>query len=106
MEQVSPTTSKKQLKAPKGSSNAKDKEKEKHIPGLKRQQLEASKREAAAAKRMHDLMRQFGTIVSQASCSFTLCFLSLDFCAFDLMVTYSLWESVLIIFNLISFCAS
>ncbi|PON63045.1 Bromodomain containing protein [Trema orientale] len=65
VEQFNPTTSKKQLKSSKGSSNGKDKDKEKHIPGLKKQQQEASKREAAAAKRMHDLMRQFGTILSQ-----------------------------------------
>ncbi|XP_060966191.1 transcription factor GTE6-like isoform X2 [Cannabis sativa] len=65
VEQFNSSTSKKHLKASKGSSNSKDKDKEKHIPSLNKQQQEASKREAAAAKRMHDLMRQFGTILSQ-----------------------------------------
>ncbi|KAF4371948.1 hypothetical protein F8388_000115 [Cannabis sativa] len=77
VEQFNSSTSKKQLKASKGSSNSKDKDKEKHIPSLKKQQQEASKREAAAAKRMHDLMRQFGTILSQAS--------------FSLMITRHKW---------------
>ncbi|KAL5569270.1 hypothetical protein UlMin_025845 [Ulmus minor] len=65
IEQFYLTTTKKQVKAPKGSSSVKDKEKEKHVPSFKKQQLEASRREAAASKRMQDLMRQFGTILSQ-----------------------------------------
>lgn len=44
----------------------KDRNKEKHIPGMKRQQQDASRRDAAAAKRMQELMRQFGTIFRQA----------------------------------------
>lgn len=44
----------------------KDKEKEKHIPGTKKLQQDASRREAAAAKRMQELMRQFGSIFRQA----------------------------------------
>lgn len=86
VEQFKPTTSKKQQKASKGSSNTKDKDKEKHIPGLKKQQQEATKREAAAAKRMHDLMRQFGTILSLASCSLTVFFCSEILLCLDLVM--------------------
>lgn len=52
---------------------------DKHIPSVKRLQQEASLREAAAAKRMHELMRQFGTIFRQVvanTCSSLLFFLS------------------------------
>ncbi|KAK2984114.1 hypothetical protein RJ640_025441 [Escallonia rubra] len=42
------------------------KDKDKHVPSIKKQQQDASRREAAAAKRMQDLMRQFGTILRQA----------------------------------------
>ena len=49
-----------------GNSATKDKDKEKHVPSIKKQNKEASRREAAAAKRMQDLMRQFGTILRQA----------------------------------------
>ena len=44
----------------------KDKDKDKHIPGMKKQQQDASRRDAAGAKRMQELMRQFGTIFRQA----------------------------------------
>ncbi|EXB80110.1 Transcription factor GTE1 [Morus notabilis] len=74
IEQCTASTSKKQVKASKGSSSVKDK----HIPGLKKHLQEASRMEAAAAKRMQDLMRQFGTILNQASCLATLCFSCLD----------------------------
>ncbi|KAK7271051.1 hypothetical protein RJT34_26642 [Clitoria ternatea] len=56
---------KKQSNAPKGNSATKDKEKEKNVPSIKKQQLDASRREAAATKRMQELMRQFGTILRQ-----------------------------------------
>ncbi|KAF7820106.1 transcription factor GTE6-like isoform X1 [Senna tora] len=59
------STSKKQVNTSKGSSASKDKDKEKHVPSIKKQQQDASRREAAAAKRMQDLMRQFGTILRQ-----------------------------------------
>ncbi|KAA8539339.1 hypothetical protein F0562_026031 [Nyssa sinensis] len=59
------TTSKKQPNAFKGSSIMKDKGKEKHVPSIKKQQQDTSRREAAAAKRMQELMRQFGTIFRQ-----------------------------------------
>lgn len=49
-------------KASKGSLNVK----EKHIPSMKKQKQDASRREAVAAKRMQELMRQFGTILRQA----------------------------------------
>ncbi|KAK4436010.1 Transcription factor GTE6 [Sesamum alatum] len=56
------------LKEPNTSRNGsitKDKEKEKHIPSMKKLQQDASRREAAAAKRMQELMRQFGSIFRQ-----------------------------------------
>ncbi|KAG2729970.1 hypothetical protein I3843_01G267400 [Carya illinoinensis] len=65
IEQFYSSTSKKQLSTSKGSSIVKDKDKEKHIPSIKKQQQDASRREAAAAKRMQELMRQFGTILRQ-----------------------------------------
>ncbi|KAL6504067.1 hypothetical protein OROGR_025990 [Orobanche gracilis] len=49
----------------KSASILKDKEREKHIPSMKKVQQDASRREAAAAKRMQELMRQFGTIFRQ-----------------------------------------
>ncbi|CAA0825310.1 Transcription factor GTE1 [Striga hermonthica] len=49
----------------KNASSSKDKEKEKHIPSMKKLQQDASRREAAAAKRMQELMRQFGTVFRQ-----------------------------------------
>ncbi|KAK4756081.1 hypothetical protein SAY87_009838 [Trapa incisa] len=57
--------SKKQINTSKGSSIAKEKEKERPITSIKKQQQEAARREAAAAKRMQELMRQFGTILRQ-----------------------------------------
>lgn len=62
VEQYYSTTSKKQLNTSKGSSIVKDKDKEKHISNFKKRQQDASRREAAAAKRMQELMRQFSTI--------------------------------------------
>lgn len=50
---------------PKGSSVLKDKDKEKQVASFKKRQLDAARREAAAAKRMQELMRQFGTILRQ-----------------------------------------
>ncbi|RDX85848.1 Transcription factor GTE6, partial [Mucuna pruriens] len=58
---------KKQTNMPKGNSATKDKDKEKHVPSIKKQQQDASRREVAASKRMQDLMRQFGTILRQAT---------------------------------------
>lgn len=49
------------------SSIVKDKEREKHFPGVKKQRQDASHREVAASKRMQELMRQFATILRQAS---------------------------------------
>lgn len=58
------------VKEPKTSRSAlmgKDKEKEKHVPSMKKLQQDALRREAAAAKRMQDLIRQFGSVFRQAS---------------------------------------
>lgn len=59
------STSRRQANTSKASSATKDKDKEKHVPSIKKQQQDTSRREAAAAKRMQDLMRQFGTILRQ-----------------------------------------
>lgn len=56
------------IKEPNTSRSAsilKDKEKEKHIPSMKKLHQDASRREAAAAKRMQELMRHFGTLFRQ-----------------------------------------
>lgn len=63
IEQFYLTTSKKLSKASKSSMTVKDKEK--HIPSIKKLQQDASRREAVAMKRMQELMRQFGTILRQ-----------------------------------------
>lgn len=57
---------KQQTGGSKGSSIVKDKDKERHVPSIRKQQQDALKREAAATKRMQELMRQFGTILRQA----------------------------------------
>ncbi|PIN07453.1 hypothetical protein CDL12_19983 [Handroanthus impetiginosus] len=49
----------------RGASIIKDKEKEKQIPSMKKLQQDSSRREAAASKRMQELMRQFGSIFRQ-----------------------------------------
>ncbi|KAK9070498.1 hypothetical protein SSX86_010900 [Deinandra increscens subsp. villosa] len=59
------TSSKMQFSTSQKSSFVKDKNKVKHIPGFKKHQQEAARREAAAAKRMQDIMRQFGSILRQ-----------------------------------------
>nr|XP_043616640.1 transcription factor GTE6-like isoform X2 [Erigeron canadensis] len=59
------TSSKKQSVVSPKSLSAKDKEKVRHIPGIKKHQQETARREAAAAKRMQDIMRQFGSILRQ-----------------------------------------
>ncbi|KAL5972797.1 Transcription factor GTE1 [Asimina triloba] len=63
------STSKKQLHSLKGTSVLKDREKEKQNSGGKKQ-LDASRREAASAKRMQELMRQFATILRQVRGNF------------------------------------
>ncbi|KAK9093353.1 hypothetical protein Syun_028264 [Stephania yunnanensis] len=49
----------------KGAMVGKDKDKEKQVFSLKKQQLDAAKREAASAKRQQELMRQFATLFRQ-----------------------------------------
>ncbi|KAA8548847.1 hypothetical protein F0562_000531 [Nyssa sinensis] len=65
VEQFYSTPSKKNLNTSKSSSIVKDKDKKKHVASFKKHQNNAFKREAAAAKRMQELMRQFGTILRQ-----------------------------------------
>ncbi|XP_022939038.1 transcription factor GTE6-like [Cucurbita moschata] len=67
IEQFYLTLKKKQPNGSKGSSIVKDKYKERHVPSIKKQQQDAARREAVAAKRMQELMRQFGTILRQIS---------------------------------------
>ncbi|KAK1589419.1 hypothetical protein Q3G72_033835 [Acer saccharum] len=63
IEQFYLNTSKIQPSTSKSSSIVKDKEKERHVPGIRKQKQEASRREKAAEKRMEELMRQLGTIL-------------------------------------------
>ncbi|KAK8482999.1 hypothetical protein V6N13_030037 [Hibiscus sabdariffa] len=65
VEQFYLSTSKKQQSSSKGSSFGKERDKERHVPSIKKQHQDASRREAAGAKRMQELMRQFGTILRQ-----------------------------------------
>ncbi|KAI3511463.1 hypothetical protein L1887_18617 [Cichorium endivia] len=65
VEQFYSKTGKKQSNTSKASSVMKEKDKDKQITSFKRRQLDASRREAAAAKRMQDLMRQFSVLLRQ-----------------------------------------
>ncbi|XP_043717704.1 transcription factor GTE6-like isoform X2 [Telopea speciosissima] len=65
VEQFYSSSNKKQPNSSKCGSIAKDRDKEKLIPSIKRQQQDAARREAASAKRMQELMRQFSTILRQ-----------------------------------------
>ncbi|KAI3697141.1 hypothetical protein L6452_29926 [Arctium lappa] len=65
VEQFYSKTCKKQSNTSKASSVMKDKDKDKQITSFKRRQQDASRREAAAAKRMQDLMRQFAGLLRQ-----------------------------------------
>lgn len=47
------------------TSSGKDKDNERHVPGIKKIQQDASRREQAASKRMQELMRHFGSILRQ-----------------------------------------
>nr|XP_027118847.1 transcription factor GTE6-like isoform X1 [Coffea arabica] len=67
VEQFYTIASRKQRSAstPKSLSALKDKDKEKQVASFKKRQQDAARREAAAAKRMQELMRQFHTILRQ-----------------------------------------
>ncbi|XP_023747110.1 transcription factor GTE6 [Lactuca sativa] len=65
VEQFYLKSSKKQSNASQKTSFVKDKEKGKHIPGFKKHQQDLARREAVAAKRMQEIMRQFGSILRQ-----------------------------------------
>lgn len=67
IEQFYLSTCKKQFSDSKGCSVMKEKDKDTHIPSIKKQRQEAVHRDAAAAKRMKELMRHFGTILRQIS---------------------------------------
>ncbi|KAL0349050.1 UNVERIFIED_CONTAM: Transcription factor GTE1 [Sesamum angustifolium] len=65
VEQFYTSSNTKHPNTPKGGSNLKDKDSEKFLASFKKRQQDAARREAAAAKRMQELMRQFGTILRQ-----------------------------------------
>ncbi|CAA2940794.1 transcription factor GTE1-like [Olea europaea subsp. europaea] len=65
VEQFYSSANKKQPNTSKGSSVLKDKDREKLFASFKRRQQDAASREAAASKRMQELMRQFGMILRQ-----------------------------------------
>lgn len=66
VEQFYMSANKKPQTTPKGNSAQKDKDKEKQISGFRKRQQDAARKEAAAAKRMQDLIRQFNLkIISQ-----------------------------------------
>ncbi|XP_047333453.1 transcription factor GTE1-like [Impatiens glandulifera] len=67
VEQFYTTTNKKEHNTSKLGSILKDKDKDKLIANLKKRKHDAPLKEAAAKKRMLDLMRQFGTIISQVT---------------------------------------
>ncbi|KAI3683341.1 hypothetical protein L1987_83844 [Smallanthus sonchifolius] len=63
VEQFYSKTNKKQSNTSKGSSVMKDNDKDKRFSSFKRRQLDASRRETAAAKRMQDLIRQLAALL-------------------------------------------
>nr|XP_043609478.1 transcription factor GTE1-like [Erigeron canadensis] len=65
VEQFFSKTNKKQSNTSKASSVLKDKDKDKQLSSFRRRQQDASRREAAATKRMQDLMRQFYGLLRQ-----------------------------------------
>lgn len=48
-------------------TTSKEKDRDKHFNSIKKQQQDASRREAAAAKRMRDLLNKFSAIFKQVS---------------------------------------
>lgn len=68
VEQFYSNSNTKNPNTPKGGSLVKDKERDKFLGTLfKNRQQDAASREAAAAHRMQDLMRQFGMILRQVT---------------------------------------
>ncbi|KAG4181131.1 hypothetical protein ERO13_A10G207501v2 [Gossypium hirsutum] len=67
VEQFYLNANKKKKSSSKGNSIREEQDKGRHVPSIKKQQQDASQRESAAAKRMQELMRQFGTILRQIS---------------------------------------
>ncbi|XP_075477565.1 transcription factor GTE1-like [Primulina tabacum] len=59
------STNSKQSNTPRDNSIVKEKDREKSLVNFKKRQQDVANREAAAAKRMQDLMRQLGTIIRQ-----------------------------------------
>jgi hypothetical protein len=76
VEQFYSTANKKQQTNRKGNSAQKDKDKEKQISGFRRRQQDAAHREAAAAKRMQELINQFD---SKIICQVIAVYLHLSF---------------------------
>ncbi|KAB2010496.1 hypothetical protein ES319_D10G242200v1 [Gossypium barbadense] len=67
VEQFYLNANKKKKSSSKGNSIREEQDKGRHVPSIKKQQQDASQRESTAAKRMQELMRQFGTILRQIS---------------------------------------
>ncbi|XP_073287956.1 transcription factor GTE1-like [Primulina huaijiensis] len=65
VEQFYSASNTKQSNTPRGNSLVKEKDREKSLGNFKKRQQDAANREAAAAKRMQELMRQLGTIIRQ-----------------------------------------
>ncbi|GLT81291.1 hypothetical protein SLA2020_526820 [Shorea laevis] len=63
IEQFYSSTNDTQLNTPKHGSVVKDRVKERHVSSIEKQQQDALHREAAASKRMRELMRQFEKIL-------------------------------------------
>uniref|UniRef100_A0A2P2LUH7 Uncharacterized protein MANES_07G103100 n=1 Tax=Rhizophora mucronata TaxID=61149 RepID=A0A2P2LUH7_RHIMU len=70
VEQFYLNKSRKQPIGSKAGSVLKDKDKGRHVPRIKKQQELVSCSEAAAEKRMQELIRQFGAILHQAVSDF------------------------------------
>ena len=78
--EVEQSTADIQVNIAKGSFHVKDKGQQKHFTRTRKQHQDASHREAAAAYKMRDLLKQSSTILDQASAS--LLQLSLSFWLF------------------------
>ncbi|KAG8373292.1 hypothetical protein BUALT_Bualt11G0008800 [Buddleja alternifolia] len=89
VEQFFLSTKSKEPNTSRSASVIMDKQKDKHIPDMKKLQQDASRREAAVAKRMQELMRQFRSIFRQAEASkFMFVCVELDFTYFTCLASF------------------
>lgn len=80
VEQFYMTADNKQHNTDKYNSVVKDKIREKYLTKIENQEQHASQREAAAEKRMRELMRQFAGIFHQANINTFLCLFEILLC--------------------------